>query len=113
MSFDHIGGGLVTRDGKPPTWFEIAGTDGVYQPADAKISADGKWILLTNAAVAKPDRARFAWSQIAEPNLMNKEDFPPPPSTPIGRRIRPLAKRYPEENPMFPAIPTPTAGTAA
>ena len=30
----------------------------------------------TSTAVAKPDRARFAWSQIAEPNLMNKEGLP-------------------------------------
>ncbi|MEO5916943.1 MAG: sialate O-acetylesterase [Luteolibacter sp.] len=76
IGFDHIGGGLTTRDGKPPTLFEIAGSDEVYQPADAKISADGKSILLTSASVPKPDRARFAWSQLAEPNLMNKEGLP-------------------------------------
>jgi sialate O-acetylesterase len=76
IRFDHTGGGLVTRDGKPASWFEISAIDGVYQPAEAKISEDGKWILLTNPAVAKPDRARFAWSQIAEPNLMNKDGLP-------------------------------------
>jgi sialate O-acetylesterase len=76
VSFDHTGGGLATRDGAAPKWFEIAGPDGVYQPADAKFSADGKSILLTSSAVAKPDRARFAWSQVAEPNLMNKEGLP-------------------------------------
>ena len=76
VRFDHLGGGLVTRDGKVPNWFEVAGPDGAYQPADAKISPDGKWILLTSGSVAKPDRARFAWSQIAEPNLMNKEGLP-------------------------------------
>ena len=76
VRFNHIGGGLRTRDEKPPTWFEIAGSDGVYQPADAKISEDGTWIQLTSAAVPKPDRARFAWSQIAEPNLMNSEGLP-------------------------------------
>ena len=76
IRFDHLGGGLTTRDGNPPTLFEIAGTDSVYQPADAKISEDGKWILLTSTAVAKPDRARFAWSQTAEPNLTNKEGLP-------------------------------------
>lgn len=76
IRFDHTGGGLTTRDGTPPNWFEIAGADAVYQKADAKISDDGKWLLLTSAAVPKPDRARFAWSQIAEPNLMNKEGLP-------------------------------------
>jgi sialate O-acetylesterase len=76
IAFDHTGGGLTTRDGKPPTLFEIAGNDGAYKPAEAKISADGKTLLLTSPAVPKPDRARFAWSQIAEPNLVNKEGLP-------------------------------------
>ena len=76
VRFDHSGGGLTTRDGAAPTWFEIAGPDEVYQKADAKLSADGKSIVLTSAAVPKPDRARFAWSQLAEPNLMNKEGLP-------------------------------------
>jgi sialate O-acetylesterase len=76
VRFDFIGGSLTTRDGKAPTWFEIAGPDAVYQAAEAKISEDGKWLLLTNKAIAKPDRARFAWSQIAEPNLMNREGLP-------------------------------------
>jgi sialate O-acetylesterase len=76
IAFDHTGGGLATRDGQPPALFEIAGIDGEFHPADAKISADGKSILLTSAAVPKPDRARFAWSQIAEPNLINKEGLP-------------------------------------
>jgi sialate O-acetylesterase len=76
IQFDHTGGGLTTRDGKAPDWFEIAGPDGVYHPATGAISADGKKLVLTSPAVAKPDRARFAWSQIAEPNLMNKEGLP-------------------------------------
>lgn len=76
VRFDHSGGGLTTRDGAAPTCFEIAGIDGIYQKADAKISADGKSIMLTSAAVPKPDRARFAWSQVALPNLMNKEGLP-------------------------------------
>lgn len=76
IQFDHVGGGLTTRDGKAPTWFEIAGTDAVYHPATVTISPDGRQILLSSPAVAKPDRARFAWSQIAEPNLMNKEGLP-------------------------------------
>ncbi len=76
IGFDHTGGGLTTRDGKAPALFEIAASDGVYQSADAKISENGKTIILTSSAVAKPDRARFAWSQTAEPNLMNREGLP-------------------------------------
>ncbi len=76
VRFQHSGGGLVTRDGNAPTWFEIAGNDGEFQPASAAISADKQSILLTSPAVPQPDRARFAWSQIAEPNLMNQEGLP-------------------------------------
>jgi sialate O-acetylesterase len=76
VSFDHTGGGLASRDGKPLDWFEVAGSDGVYQPAQAAISNDGKSLLLTSEKVAKPDRARFAWAQNAEPNLMNREGLP-------------------------------------
>lgn len=76
IGFDHTGGGLATRDGKSPTLFEIAGNDGNYHSADAKIAEDGKSLILTSSSVAKPDRARFAWSQTAEPNLINKEGLP-------------------------------------
>lgn len=87
------GGGLTTRDGKPPTWFEVAGSDGTFHPAEAKISANGKSLLLTRPEVPKPDRARFAWSQLAEPNLMNREGLPAaafnthwPDDATLGRR---------------------------
>ncbi len=76
LNFDHTGSGLTTRDGVAPSLFEIASGNDAFQPAEAKISADGKTILLTNSAIPKPDRARFAWSQLAEPNLTNKEGLP-------------------------------------
>ena len=76
VRFDHIGGGLATRDGKAPDWFEVAGADGQFHPAVAKISADGSTVLLTSDQVAKPERARFAWNQLAEPNLMNQAALP-------------------------------------
>lgn len=76
VRFDHTGGGLATRDGKPLSWFEVAGADGHYHPAKAEIADDAKSLMLTSEAVAEPQRARFAWSQIAEPNLINKEGLP-------------------------------------
>ncbi len=72
----RTGGGLASRDGKPLNWFEVAGPDGVYESAEATISADGTSLHLTSVKVGKPDRARFAWSPIAEPNLMNREGLP-------------------------------------
>lgn len=76
VRFEYSGGGLATRDGKAPTWFECAGADGKYHPALAEIMPDGKSIRLSSPKVAKPERARFAWSQLAQPNLINQEGLP-------------------------------------
>jgi sialate O-acetylesterase len=74
VKFDHAGSGLASRDGKPLTHFEIAGKDGVFHAAQAKI--DGSSIVISAAAVPEPRRARFAWSKLAIANLMNKEGLP-------------------------------------
>jgi sialate O-acetylesterase len=74
ISFDHIGTGLASRDGQPLSWFEIAGPDGKFVKADAKI--DGLTVVVTGEGVAQPVAVRFAWSQVAQPNLMNKEGLP-------------------------------------
>ena len=72
VKFEHTGGGLVARDGKALTHFEIAGKDGIFHPAEAKIEG-GSSVRISSAAVPEPRRARFAWSKVAIPNLMNKE----------------------------------------
>ena len=77
ISFDHVGGGLVSRDGKPLSWFEIAGKDGTFVKADAKI--DGDTVLVSSAAVKDPQHVRFAWSMLADPNLSNKAGLPASP----------------------------------
>lgn len=74
LEFDHVGGGLVSRDGKPLNCFEIAGVDGKFLPAEAVI--DKNSVVVSSKEVAKPVAARFAWSNTAQPNLMNKEGLP-------------------------------------
>jgi sialate O-acetylesterase len=74
IRFTGVGAGLTTRDGNPPALFEIAGADGVFHPADAKI--EGSEVVLTSQAVAKPTQARFAWSPNAAPDLINKDGLP-------------------------------------
>ncbi|MGC4016999.1 MAG: sialate O-acetylesterase [Luteolibacter sp.] len=76
VTFSETGSGLTTRDGKDPDWFEIAGEDGNFVQAAAKIAPDGKSVLVHSDKVPAPFQVRFAWSQIAEPNLMNKEKLP-------------------------------------
>ncbi|MGB0776363.1 MAG: sialate O-acetylesterase, partial [Akkermansiaceae bacterium] len=66
--------GLTTRDGKAPDWFELAGADGKFHKAHAKIN--GKSVILVSPAVKKPLAMRFAWHKLATPNLTNKSGIP-------------------------------------
>jgi len=77
ITFDHVGGGLVPRDDKPLTRFEIAGADKKFVPAQARI--DGATVVVSAEAVAAPAAVRFGWHQEAVPNLMNKEGLPASP----------------------------------
>jgi len=74
ISFDHVGSGLASRDGEPLSWFEIAGADGKFVEAQARI--DGATVVVSSEAVPEPVAVRFAWSQVAQPNLMNKAGLP-------------------------------------
>lgn len=75
VTFDHAAGGLKSRDGKPLTWFEIIDADeGGFKPAQSIIEGDS--IVLWSPEVAKPVAVRFAWSMLAEPNLMNGAGLP-------------------------------------
>jgi sialate O-acetylesterase len=74
VHFTGVGGGLASRDDKPLTNFEIAGADGVFVPADAKIV--GNDVVVSSEKVKAPTALRFAWDEAAVPNLMNKEGLP-------------------------------------
>jgi sialate O-acetylesterase len=74
LSFNHVGSGLMSSDGKPLTWFTIAGEDNQFVPATATIKGDK--IIVEAASVTKPTQVRFAWNETAQPNLFNKEGLP-------------------------------------
>jgi len=74
IRFDNIGGGLVSRDGKPLNWFEIIGKETDWTKADAAIEGDS--VVLSSDKVKEPMAMRFAWDKSAVPNLMNKEGLP-------------------------------------
>lgn len=78
LSFDQVGAGLASRDGKPLSWFEIIDRDnGGFVPATATI--DGNTVLLAAEGVKNPAAMRFAWSMLAEPNFSNKDGLPAQP----------------------------------
>lgn len=74
ITFDHIGGGLASRDGASLTWFTIAGKDRKFVKAEAEIDANE--VMVWSDEVPEPVAVRFAWDMTAEPNLMNKEGLP-------------------------------------
>jgi len=75
LTFDNVGGGLASRDGKPLSWFEIVDAEeGGFVKADARI--DGSTVVLSAPGVKRPAAVRFAWDMLAEPNLMNAEGLP-------------------------------------
>jgi sialate O-acetylesterase len=71
VKFSHAQSGLAARDGKPLSHFEIADKSGEFHAAQAAI--DGDSVALTSSAVKEPRQARFAWSKVAIPNLMDKD----------------------------------------
>ncbi len=74
LRFDHARKGLSTKDGLPPSHFEIAGEDKVFHPANAAIK--GKQVILYSENVSKPLAVRYAFTSDAQPNLTNKEGLP-------------------------------------
>lgn len=74
VRFDHVDGGLASRDGKPLTHFFIAADDEKFVPAEATI--DGDSVVVRSPTVLKPAAVRFAWEELARPNLMNKAALP-------------------------------------
>ncbi len=77
LKFAHVGGGLVSRDGKPLSDFTIAGEDGKFVPAEAAI--EGGDVVVRAAGVAAPKHVRFGWHHMVNPNLANKAGLPAGP----------------------------------
>lgn len=78
VSFTHIGSGLITRDGEPPGEFAIAGSNGKFVWAKAKIE-QGK-VVVWSEKVPAPLYIRYAWADNpVHPNLYNAEGLPASP----------------------------------
>ena len=77
LSFADTDGGLVSKDGRPLTWFTIAGADQKFVPAEAKIT--NGTVVVSSPDVARPVAVRFAWSEVAQPNFFNGAGLPAVP----------------------------------
>jgi sialate O-acetylesterase len=68
---------LVSKDGKSLTDFAIAGSDGVFVPAQARIQ--GAQVLVSAPGVQRPTAVRFGWDEVAQPNLFSEAGLPARP----------------------------------
>jgi sialate O-acetylesterase len=72
--FDHAGSGLKTRGDGPVKGFVLAGSDGNFLPATAKI--EGATVLVSSSEVPDPKAVRYAWDYNPDANLVNAEGLP-------------------------------------
>lgn len=73
LSFDHAEDGFEIRGEKAET-FELAGADGEFFPAEARIEGDK--IFLISESVEKPMYARFDWFNWTEVTVFGKNGIP-------------------------------------
>jgi sialate O-acetylesterase len=86
LAFDHVGGGLKTRDGKAPNEFQIAAAEGDFVPAQAKIEGDS--VVVWSDKVSQPAAVRMGWRDTAQPNLMNEAGLPASPFRTDDRKLK-------------------------
>lgn len=79
VTFEHTYGGLKTNNGQAPNWFEIAGADGTFVPAQARIEENT--VIVWSDKIEDPKYVRLGWNQIAELNLVNNAGLPAWPFT--------------------------------
>jgi sialate O-acetylesterase len=73
--FDHAEG--LTARGGEAMGFEVAGTDGKFLPAEARI--EGSEVRAWNDAIEEPASIRYAWKDNPECNLFNAAGLPASP----------------------------------
>jgi len=76
LTFTHAAG-LKSLDGKPLTWFTMAGADQQFVAANAEVVGDT--VVVSSDRVPAPVAVRFGWNETAEPNLGNGAGLPASP----------------------------------
>jgi len=80
VKFQHAKG-LVAKGG-PPKLFEVAGADGKFAPAIAKV--DGETVVVASPVVKEPKAVRFGFTDSEATNLFNGAGLPATPFCVIG-----------------------------
>jgi sialate O-acetylesterase len=75
LSFDHVGGGLVSRDGGPLKHFALSEDGKKFVWATAVIEGDR--VVVSAPSIRSPKAVRYAWADTPEgANLGNREGLP-------------------------------------
>ena len=77
--FDHASG--LTAKGGEVSGFEVAGADGKFSPANARI--DGTTVVASSAAVTQPVFVRYGWANSPQCDLFNGVGLPASPFTSV------------------------------
>lgn len=76
VTFKEGGGELHASDAKALRGWEIAEYDGLFYPAEAKLSPDRKSVMVSVGSLSKPKFVRYAWAPYTDANLVNEADLP-------------------------------------
>lgn len=76
LHFDHAAG--LTAPGGEAPGFELAGPDGRFVPAVARVERDGT-VLVSASGVSAPSAVRYAWSNSPAVSLVNAAGLPAAP----------------------------------
>ena len=77
IRFSSFGSGLISREGATLRGFSIAGTDGVFQWAEALIQQNT--VKVFRRGLSRPVAVRYAWESNPDGNLYNLEGLPANP----------------------------------
>ncbi|WZL89817.1 sialate O-acetylesterase [Salinimicrobium sp. 3283s] len=78
ISFENVGDGLVSKNGKSLSYFSIAGKDREFKWAQAEIRGDK--VVVYHPEIKDPVAVRYAWADNPEgANLYNKDGLPASP----------------------------------
>ena len=73
VHFDNVTTALVAKGGEL-TDFQIAGADGNFLPAKARV--EGRTVLVYHPSIKEPKHVRFGFTNTAMPNLFSAEGLP-------------------------------------
>jgi sialate O-acetylesterase len=76
LRFQHTEGGLVAKGGQPGE-FSVAGDDGQWFWAEARIDRDS--VIVSSGRVPRPKAARYAWQSNPQATLFNGAGLPAVP----------------------------------